>query len=124
MKLLRTQVVIGQMALAGLIFHNAGPTVGFLVVLVLMVINGLGMFVDLHQKNEFSFLSDREQEALAKLAKDQDLSPERVMVQALRTYQMIQSGHAKLVEPSPSPSTEYDYGFTPTGTYAEWPKRV
>lgn len=46
-------------------------------------------------------LTEKEYLALQKLAKQQDMSPAAVMKQALRTYQLIAVGHAKLVDTSP-----------------------
>jgi hypothetical protein len=107
----RTQVIIGQLALVGLISYNAGLMASLLVVFAFMVLNGIvGTFVDFQKKTRLYTdlrngvlirLNDREQEALAKLAEHDELTPERVMVQALRTYQGIVSGYVKLVHDNP-----------------------
>jgi hypothetical protein len=43
-------------------------------------------------------LTDKERQALDELAQVQELTPERVMIQALRLYQLVTMGGAKVVE--------------------------
>lgn len=45
-------------------------------------------------------LTTRERNALDELAIADGLSPERVMVQALRLYQLVRLGHAKVTMPN------------------------
>lgn len=46
-------------------------------------------------------LTGQEWKALDELAQKQDISPARVMVQALRLYQAVTLGHLKITETEP-----------------------
>jgi hypothetical protein len=48
------------------------------------------------QTPDLSFLTDREREALAELAKSKELTPVQVIRQALRLYQAVANGRWKV----------------------------
>lgn len=50
-------------------------------------------------------LTNREQQAIDELSQTQELSPERIMLQALRLYQLVVTGNAKVVYPPLAPPT-------------------
>ena len=49
-----------------------------------------------------TFWNDAEITVIRELSQHQELSPEKVLVQALRTYQLVATGHSLLVETDPA----------------------
>jgi hypothetical protein len=58
-------------------------------------------------KTEFPWvLRDKHREYLAKVSKEYEIGESRILEQALAVYQLVSSGHSKLVEVNPQPMYE------------------